>query len=111
MIEKIVLDYLTDALDVPVYMEVPETPPQTYVVLEKTGGGQNNHISTATLAVQSCAPSLYEAALLNEQVKTAMDSIITLDSVSRIKLNSDYNFTDTATKKYRYQAVFDFTYY
>ena len=31
-------------------------------------------------------------------------------NVFRCELNGDYNFTDTETKRYRYQAVFDLTY-
>lgn len=112
MIEKTVLDYLTDALDgVPVYMENPETRPDLYVVIEKTGSGKKNHICSATIAVQSYAPSMYEAAELNEYVKDAMENLTELGSVSRVALNSDYNYTDTASKHYRYQAVFDVTFY
>ena len=111
MIETIVLDYLSEALSVPVSMEVPEDPPDQFVVIEKTGGGEENHIKSATLAIQSVADSLYQAAVLNEAVKTAMDGISDLDSIGRSSLNSDYNFTDTATKRYRYQAVFDLIYY
>ena len=40
----------------------------------------------------------------------AMDNIISLDSISKSKLNSDYNFTDTTKKQYRYQAVYDLVY-
>lgn len=111
MIETIVLDYLSDALSIPVSMEVPENPPDQFVVIEKTGGGEENHIKSATLAIQSIAPSLYEAAVLNENVKSAMDGIVVLDTIGRSSLNSDYNFTDTAAKRYRYQAVFDLIYY
>lgn len=112
MIEKIVLDYLTDQLTVPVYMEVPEgRPDERFVVIEKTGSGKSNHIESATLAIQSYAPTMYEAASLNEQVKTAMEDSIILDSISRASLNSDYNYTDTTTKHYRYQAVFDVVFY
>ena len=38
MIEKIVLDYLQAALSVPVYMEIPQEPPDTFVLLEKKNG-------------------------------------------------------------------------
>ena len=31
---------------------------------------------------------------------------IALRELSGVRLNTDYNFTDTATKQYRYQAVF-----
>lgn len=107
MIEKTVLDYLNNELSVPVYMEKPADPPAEYVLIEKTGGGMENCIFTATLAVQSIAASLYRAALLNDTVIDAMLSIWKYQDISRSHLNSNYNFTDTRTKEYRYQAVFD----
>lgn len=110
MIEKIILDYLTKALGVPCYMEKPKDK-DTFVVIEKTGSSEENHIKSATLALQSYAPSLYKAASLNEKVKEAMDSSISLSSISRAKCNSDYNFSNTTTKEYRYQAVYDVVYY
>lgn len=111
MIEKIVLDYLTDCLSVPVYMEMPEEPPASFVLLEKTGSSRRDWIDEATLAIQSYGATLLEAASLNEAVKTAMQSITDLASVSRAELNSDYNYTDTTSKRYRYQAVYDFVYF
>lgn len=112
MIEKIVLDWLTANLaGIPVYMEKPTEPPDSYVLVEKTGSGVENRIHSAMIAVQSYAPSKYEAATLNEEVKTAMDAIVALTSVSRCKLNSDYDYTDTDTHEYRYQAVFDLIHY
>lgn len=112
MIEKVILDYLNTALDVDVYMETPdENIPASYVLIEKTGSGVNNHLYSATLALQSIAPSLYEAAELNEAVKSAMNGCIALNSITRAHLNSDYNFTNTATKQYRYQAVYDLMHY
>ena len=111
MIEKIVRNHLDQTLDVPVYMERPEQEPEEYVIVEKTGSSRENFIKSATIAVKSHANSLLRAAELNEQVKDAMDTIITLNEVCRAELNSDYNFTDTETKKYRYQAVYDLVHY
>lgn len=111
MIETIVLNYLADNLTVPVLMEEPEERCEEYVLIEKVGSSENDRIQSATVAVQSYAESLYRSAVLNDTVKRAMRDIIVLDSVSRCRLNSDYNFTDTETKRYRYQAVFDLTYY
>lgn len=111
MIEKIILEHLKNKLSVPVYMEEPQKPPDEYVLIEKIGSSENDHIQSATMAVQSYADSLYGAAKLNSRVKDAMRDSITLNAVSRCKLNSDYNYTDTETKRYRYQAVFDITYY
>ena len=33
------------------------------------------------------------------------------EKVSKVKINSDYNFTDTRTKKYRYQIVAEIWHY
>ncbi len=111
MIETTVLDYLRDRLGVPVTMEVPEGASGTFVVLEKTGSSRQNYIRRATLAVQSYAPTLLLAAQLDNAVIEAMLALPTLDQVGACELERDYNFTDTETKKYRYQAVFAVTYY
>ena len=111
MIELIVLRYLESTLSVPVYMEKPTKEPEEYVLIAKTGSGKENHINSATFAIQSYSTSMYGAASLNEDVKAAMDTITDTPDVSKSSLNSDYNFTDTTTKKYRYQAVFDFVYF
>lgn len=111
MVELIVKKHLESLLDVPVLLEVPETMPETFVLIEKTGSSRENYIDKATMAVQSWAASMYGAAQLNEKVKKAMDRLPELADVSKAALNSDYNYTDTSTKKYRYQAVYDLTYY
>lgn len=110
MIETTVLDYLSSVLPEPCSLEVPERPPARFVLLEKTDSSRKNFINTATFALQSYAPSLFEAAELNERVKAAMDDLILLPDIFSAKLDSDYNFTDTATKQYRYQAVYNITY-
>ncbi len=110
MIERTILEYLTEKLPVPVSLEVPEGE-KSYVVIEKTGGAEENYIKTATFAVQSIAETLYKAADLNELVKAAMREIEELDEISRCSLNADYNFTDTSTKTYRYQAVYNLVHY
>lgn len=110
MIEKIMLDYLSANLTVPVFMEEPTEDLTAYVLIEKTGSTETNHIPTATLAFQSYGASLLDAATLNETVKQVVNDAIQLDTISSVRLNSDYNFTDTTAKKYRYQAVFVVTY-
>lgn len=110
MIETIVLDHLSSVLPEPCSLEVPERPPARFVVLEKTGSSRENYINTASFAVQSYGPSLFEAAELNERVKAAMDELIQLPDIISSDLDSDYNFTDTSTKRYRYQAVYDIIY-
>jgi hypothetical protein len=111
MIEKIIFNYLNSVLPVKAYLEEPEKPAKSYVLIEKTGSNRRNHVNRATIAVQSYAASMQKAAELNETVKTAMDNLINLPDIGASRLNSDYNFTDTATKRYRYQAVYDITHY
>lgn len=111
MIEVTVLQYLSQKLGIPVYMEVPEKPPKSYVIIEKTSGAKSNFICSSTLAIQSVAESLYQAAELNEQAKEVMEHITDETDISKCSLNSDYNYTDTTTKKYRYQAVFDLVHF
>lgn len=111
MIELIIKEFLDGQLDVPSFFEHQTELPDRYALIEKVGGGQKNQLKSSTVAVQSYGPSLYEAAKLNEQVKEAMFELVAVDAVSGVSLNSDYNFTDTETKSYRYQVVFDINYY
>ena len=111
MIELIILNHLKSKLSETVAMEKEETMPDKFVLMEKTGSGETNHVSSATFAFQSYSKkSLFEASELNEKVKQAVKDLIELDSIASVKLNTDYNFTDTTTKEYRYQTIFDLKY-
>lgn len=111
MIETTLVKYLNDSLNVEAFAEYPVSAPERFVLLEKTGSSLKHTIANATIAIQSYADSLIDAMKLNEEVKTAMENLRDLDSIIRCELNTDYNFTDTQTRKYRYQAVYDITYY
>lgn len=111
MIEEVLFRHLKKAVGVPVALEKPEPEPEKYVLFEKTAGGKGNKLNVATIAIQSYAKSLYEAAALNEAVKVAMERAIMLPEIGGVHLNSDYNYTDPETKRYRYQAVFNIKHY
>jgi hypothetical protein len=49
--------------------------------------------------------------VLNESVKSAMEGFAQLANVTRVELDTDYNFTNTTTKQYRWQAVYNITHY
>ena len=111
MLERMILQYLKNDLEIPVFMEEQKEKHKRYVLLEKTGSSLEDHICSATIVIQSYAESMYEAAALNEEVKRRMlYGFIMIPEVSKVKLNTDYNFTDTTRKQYRYQAVYDITY-
>ena len=105
------LEFLKAALPVPVYLEEPKSPPASYVIFERTSGGEYYGLRQSTIAFQSYGATMYKAAELNEKVKAAVARAIELNDIARVELNSDYNFTDTKTRRYRYQAVFDFNHY
>lgn len=111
MIEITILDYMSNNLPVPVYMEFPSDPDNRFVVLRKGNSERENLVDTSTFVVDSYAESLLEAAKLNEQVKAALDSLIELDTISGSKRGGDYPFYDTKNKRYRYQAVQNITHY
>ena len=112
MIELSIYNYLKTALSpIPVTTELRQGMSGSFVLVEKTGSSssQNNLLFNSTFAIQSYAASLYDAMVLNETVKTAMYGAVELSEVTRVTLNSDYNYPDTVTKTPRYQAVFDIT--
>lgn len=111
MIEATVIDYLNNVLSVPVSGEVPSPTPVAFVTVEKIGSSVENHLRSASFAVQSWAGSEADAAALNVTVRNAMEAMITLPNISRSHCETDYNFTDTTTKHSRYQAVFEVVFY
>ncbi len=112
MIEETVLNYLKYHLSVPVYKNEPSKKDDEYVVIEKTGGSITNHVKQSTIVIQSYGISSYRASVLMEEVIAAMtDGLITLDEISEVVVNGSSSFTDTTTKKPRYQTVFIITHY
>lgn len=111
MIEKRIIDYLSETLELPVYAEMPEPNSGEFLVVEKTGSSRENYVDTANFVVQSYADSLEAAAELNIRVINAMLDMGPEHNISEVRKNTDYNNTDTSTKRYRYEAVFVVTYY
>lgn len=111
MIEKTVMDYLTETIGVPAYMERPASPPNEYIIVEKTGSEKRNCVYTSTIAIQSYADTLEHAAALSELVRGAMEDILELPEIGGVREGSEYNFTNPADKQYRYQAVFTIYHY
>ena len=115
IIEKSILDYLLDAglsVGTNVYCELPVYAPDEYVIVERSGGNQTNHVFQALIIVQSISSvSLYRAMEINEEVVAAMTRYgEESPDVYSCDLNSNYNYPNTNTKEYRYQAIFDLNY-
>ena len=112
IIEKEILDHLVsediEGIKENIYCERPEEPPDEYVLIERTSGTSKDMVAQAMVAVQSISTqSLYRAMVMDEAIVSAMRGMA--DSAAGVygcHLNSHYNFTNTQTKEYRYQAVF-----
>lgn len=111
MIEITILNYISERMSVPVHMEVPAKPTKRYVVLRKADSGRENHIITSIFVADCYAESLLEAAKLSAEMVAAMDSLPELDEICGVSLTGDYSLTDTSSKRYRYQVVYDITHY
>lgn len=111
MIEIIIRDYLAEALSAPVFMEFPTNAPARFVILKKGDTTRENRIETAVFIPESYESSMLEAAKLNQLVKEAMDELTDLDEISASYLVADYPAFDEKNKRYRYQAVYNVTYY
>lgn len=118
MIEKILISYLYDKTEAGshVYAERPNDIPEKFILIEKTGSSVENMITTSTIAIQSITDSMQGGSMLdamdlNEDIKEAMSYFEDEPEIVRVRLNTDYNYTDDSTKEYRYQAVYDITHY
>ena len=110
MMEKVILDYLTAKLDVPVYINRPAEPPEQYVLVMRTAGS-GKHIYVSTFALQSIAPTLYQAVCLDDMVREAMDMSTELPEISSVRLTNCYDYTNPATKQPRYQSIYEVIHY
>lgn len=109
MIEVELLEYLEKNLNYPIAFEYEGL--KECIILQKTGTSYQNGIKISTFAIQSYSTSLLNAAKLNEEVKDVMNLFTEHSNIVKSKLNTDYEYTDTKTKKYRYQCVYDITHY
>ena len=113
LIEETVIAHLSGLLPVPVYAEVPDgaAPGDAFAVVEKTGGRARDQIHEATFAVQSYGATLRDCAALSRRARRAMETLPERDEIGACRFETEYNWTDTAARRYRYQAVFHLTYY
>lgn len=112
MIEITLRNYLIDEQIVgdDVYLEVPENPPDEFIVIQQTGLSRENCLLHSVMAFQSYSTTKQKSAELNEAV---IQALIDCDeeTIASCRLNRAYDYPDTRTKKYRYQAVFAITHY
>lgn len=112
MIEKILIAYLNNVMNVPVYAEKPiKDIPSQYIVLRQIDGGMINKINAATISFESYAESLVQAAELNDELQEKLFDVIILDEISSSTLGGSSRSIDIQTKSYCYESIFNFYFY
>ena len=112
LIEERIRDFLLSELsedNIGVYLETPQTLPQSFVVLQIAERDEENYINGVTMEFRSYAQSKYEAAILDEKVRNAMKTLHEGSDISA-KLGGGNDSTDTALKMYRYRSYFNLYY-
>lgn len=119
MIEETIYNYLKDNASVtwqtmrdPTTGANKDIAETKYGLFEKTSSRESDHVLYSTFAFQSYAPTLLEAAQISAELRRLMKDLPKHTSeVSKAQLNSEYNFTNTADKQPRYQAVFSLVHF
>lgn len=111
MIEGFVRQYLDDNMEQPVSIGRPSPMPSSFYAIQKTDSEIRKMIPTATITVYSYAPTEFEAATMNQDVKAQMQAMAELPEICRVALDTDFSSPDTEVKSPRYQAIFYVTYY
>ena len=111
MIEDFTRDYLDKNVEQPVSVGRPSPMPPRFFAIKKGESQVRNMIPTATITVYSYAPTEFEAASMNQDVKAQMLEMAEQPEICRVALDTDFSSPDTEVKSPRYQAIFYVTYY
>lgn len=119
MIEETIYSYLEERASVPWLAMRPPTEGDheefmsyRYGLFEKTNSQKVDHVNYSTFAFQSYAPTLLEAAQISAELRELIEDLPNVTSeVSKAQLTGEYNFTNTADKQPRYQAVFSLVHF
>ena len=53
LIEVIIKQYLDEHLDAPSFFDYPTNPPNRFVLIDRTSGGENERLPNSTVALRS----------------------------------------------------------
>lgn len=109
MIEKTLKDFLdtNENITVPVYLDIPRNPADSYLTVEKIGAGRTDKIEACTMSIDANAQSKYETVLLSEKVKKAMEELGESDLVFSVNMGGETDSTNTSQKLYCYTTIWN----
>lgn len=110
LIEKTVRDYLLNKIpNVPIDVKEP-TGESKYITFRVIDRGKLDLINAVTIEFYCYGKSLFEAAALDEELRSAMEEIVELDSIFSSKIGGGNNDYNTDLDKNRYRSYFNLTY-
>lgn len=117
MIEIVVYNYLKAKMpDIEIGFEIPAEHSDSFIVIRKMNSGISDHIEAITLEFHCHAPSKYEAAALDAELKKVMlgddttPGIVSLDAISSCKYGGGNDAPNTNIKAYRYRSYYNIFY-
>lgn len=96
---------LADALELPVYVNVPQDRPDEFVVINRGGGAwENDLIDRAGLNIYSYAPTEGEAYSIMERVCSIIRKLPFEAGYCTLDMESLYSDYDITTKQHRWYS-------
>lgn len=119
-IEEIIINYLVyegiSGIGNHIYAEKPVDPDDAYILIRRTGGSEENFIRSYLIITEVCVKRNEESGLTKlyaadifEVLLGKMRDIADSTALYGCHKNSDYDATDTESKEYRYQALWEIT--
>lgn len=103
--ERLVATHVMDVTGFKTVLEVPEMRPAEFVSVERVGGPAGPFSESPRFAVQSWAKTRKRAAEMDKAVRNALFSLMTLDCVFGVEVNSSNRWPDPQSGHERYQTV------
>ena len=111
MIEITILEHLKYALNTDrVFLEMPKDTSGSFVVFTVKDRTKTNQLEAVTIEVCSYAESKYASALLDQNVREAMEDADSLEDIMAAVFSNGNDSPDTSLKKYRYRSYFNITF-
>lgn len=104
-VEEALIAYLPTVLGVPAFGETPEERPESFVVVDRTGGPTELVRDIPSLAVQWWADNKADACTLSVDGRAALRAFVNEDDIMKVEIGSTYSFPDPESSQARYQTT------
>lgn len=107
-VEQAVIQFLA-AEGYNAYADAPNPMPDSFVTVERTGGGSRDKVDRPTLAVQCWAMGRKAAADMADEVRSELEAMSGTCGFGAVTVQSIYNWPDAQSRRARYQLTVEAT--